>query len=86
MRPGSPWRRCPASQRAGGPAAGTAGFTMKLSFRSSAKGTSAAEDAAGVVLVMTHRNAPRLNPAPAFLAAEKGAAGDDDLPIMQAVR
>jgi xanthine dehydrogenase YagR molybdenum-binding subunit len=44
--------------------------------------TSAAHDAPGVVLVMTHQNAPRMNPAPTFLAAEKGAAGDD-LPIMQ---
>jgi xanthine dehydrogenase YagR molybdenum-binding subunit len=44
--------------------------------------TGPAEAAPGVVLVMTHRNAPRMNPAPAFLAAEKGAAGDD-LPVMQ---
>ena len=44
--------------------------------------TSAAQDAPGVVLVMTHQNAPHMNPPPAFLAAEKAAAGDD-LPIMQ---
>jgi xanthine dehydrogenase YagR molybdenum-binding subunit len=44
--------------------------------------TSAAEAAPGVVLVMTHRNAPRMKPSPVFLTAEK-AAGADDLPIMQ---
>src|ERR1700759_2004006 len=59
-----------------------------LAYSTVAKGrittldTSAAEAAPGVVLVMTHRNTPRMNPAPAFLASEKGAAGDD-LPIMQ---
>ncbi len=44
--------------------------------------TSAAEAAPGVVLVMTHRNAPRMKPAPAFMSSAKAAAGDD-LPIMQ---
>ncbi len=44
--------------------------------------TTDAEAAPGVVLVMTHRNAPRMKPAPAFLTAEKAAAGDD-LPIIQ---
>jgi xanthine dehydrogenase YagR molybdenum-binding subunit len=44
--------------------------------------TSAAEAAGGVVLVMTHRNAPPLKPAPLFGSASK-AAGGDDLPIMQ---
>jgi xanthine dehydrogenase YagR molybdenum-binding subunit len=44
--------------------------------------TSSAESAPGVVLVMTHRNAPRMKPPPVFLTAEKAAAGDD-LPIMQ---
>jgi xanthine dehydrogenase YagR molybdenum-binding subunit len=42
----------------------------------------AAENAPGVVLVMTYRNAPRMAPGPVFLTAEKAAAGDD-LPIMQ---
>jgi xanthine dehydrogenase YagR molybdenum-binding subunit len=42
----------------------------------------AAESAPGVVLVMTYRNAPRMNPGPVFLTAEKAAAGDA-LPIMQ---
>ena len=44
--------------------------------------TSAAEAAAGVVLVMTHRNAPRMEPLPFFMEQEKAAAGDN-LPIMQ---
>ena len=44
--------------------------------------TSAAEAAPGVVLVMTHRNAPRLKPSPAFGSAAK-AAGGDDVPVMQ---
>jgi len=43
----------------------------------------AAESAPGVVLVMTHRNAPRLtDPAEIFAAGADPAAGDD-LPIMQ---
>ncbi len=42
----------------------------------------AAEAAAGVVLVMTHQNAPRLKPMPLFLTNEK-AAGGDDLAVMQ---
>jgi xanthine dehydrogenase YagR molybdenum-binding subunit len=44
--------------------------------------TSAAEAAAGVVLVMTYRNAPRLKPMPPFMSQPK-AAGGDDVPIMQ---
>jgi xanthine dehydrogenase YagR molybdenum-binding subunit len=44
--------------------------------------TSAAEAAAGVVLVMTHRNAPRMRPPPLFLTAPQ-AAGGSDLPVMQ---
>ena len=44
--------------------------------------TRAAEAAAGVVLVMTHRNAPRMQPPPLFLTAPK-AAGGSDLPVMQ---
>src|SRR6202012_1831461 len=50
--------------------------------RIAALDTSAAQDAPGVVLVMTHQNAPRMKPAPTFLASAKGGAGDD-LPIMQ---
>jgi xanthine dehydrogenase YagR molybdenum-binding subunit len=44
--------------------------------------TSAAEDADGVVLVMTYRNAPRMQPPPLFLTDPK-AAGGSDLPVMQ---
>ena len=44
--------------------------------------TTAAEAASGVVLVMTHRNAPRMKAMPAFMTAPK-AAGGSDLPIMQ---
>ncbi|MFY9927054.1 MAG: xanthine dehydrogenase family protein molybdopterin-binding subunit [Streptosporangiaceae bacterium] len=50
--------------------------------RIAALDTSAAQDAPGVVLVMTHENAPRMDPAPAALTAPKGTAGDD-LPVMQ---
>jgi xanthine dehydrogenase YagR molybdenum-binding subunit len=42
----------------------------------------AAEAAPSVVLVMTHRNAPKLNPAPPFMSKPK-AAGPDELPVMQ---
>jgi xanthine dehydrogenase YagR molybdenum-binding subunit len=44
--------------------------------------TTAAEAAAGAVLVMTHRNAPPMQPPPLFLTAPK-AAGGSDLPVMQ---
>lgn len=44
--------------------------------------TSAAEAAPGVVAVMTHRNAPRMN-RPAVFGASPNAAGPADLPIMQ---
>lgn len=44
--------------------------------------TTAAEAAPGVVLVMTHRNAPRMAAPPLLMAAPK-AAGASDLPVMQ---
>ena len=44
--------------------------------------TKAAEAAPGVVLVMTHRNAPRLN-KPAMFGSSPTAAAASDLPIMQ---
>ena len=44
--------------------------------------TAAAEQADGVVLVMTYQNAPRLKPSPAFGTGPK-AAGGDDVPVMQ---
>ena len=59
-----------------------------LAFSTIAKGRiasldlNAARSAPGVVLVMTHENAPRLAPMPRFMSAEK-AAGGDDLPVMQ---
>jgi xanthine dehydrogenase YagR molybdenum-binding subunit len=66
-----------------------AGLTYAaVAFSAVAKGrvamldTAAAEAAPGVVLVMTHKNAPRMRPMPLFMTAEK-AAGGDNLPIMQ---
>jgi xanthine dehydrogenase YagR molybdenum-binding subunit len=59
-----------------------------VAFSTIAKGrivsldTAAAEAAPGVVLVMTHANAPRMAAMPLFLTAEK-ASGGDDLPMMQ---
>ena len=44
--------------------------------------TTAAEAAPGVVLVMTHQNAPKLEPTPVFNSEPK-AAGPSDLPILQ---
>ena len=44
--------------------------------------TAAAEDATGVVLVMTHLNAPRMK-KPAVFGSSPTAAGPSDLPIMQ---
>jgi xanthine dehydrogenase YagR molybdenum-binding subunit len=44
--------------------------------------TAEAEAAPGVVLVMTHRNAPRMQPMPMILTGGK-ALGGDNLPILQ---
>jgi xanthine dehydrogenase YagR molybdenum-binding subunit len=44
--------------------------------------TAEAETAPGVVLVLTHKNAPKLNPTPIFNSQPK-AAGPSDLPILQ---
>lgn len=44
--------------------------------------TTAAEQAPGVVLVMTYRNAPRMQPMPLFMSSAK-AGGGNDLPILQ---
>ena len=44
--------------------------------------TAEAEAAPGVVLVMTHLNAPKMTPPPAFMTAPK-AVGGDSLPVMQ---
>ncbi len=43
--------------------------------------TAEAEAAPGVVLVMTHRNAPPMKPVPAFMTAPKAAGGDDLAPM-----
>jgi xanthine dehydrogenase YagR molybdenum-binding subunit len=59
-----------------------------LAFSTIARGrlatleTGAAEEARGVVLVMTYKNAPRMKPIPLFMTSAK-AAGGDDLPVMQ---
>src|SRR4051812_35033294 len=59
-----------------------------LCYSSVAKGriasidSSAAEASPGVVLVMTHHNAPKMKVPPRFGSASKAAAGDD-LPVMQ---
>ena len=44
--------------------------------------TDAAQSSPGVVLVMTHKNAPRMKPMPAFGSQPK-AAGPDSLSVMQ---
>ena len=50
--------------------------------RIAALDTAAAEAAPGVVLVMTHRNAPRMAPPP-LMMTEPLAAGASDLPVLQ---
>ncbi len=57
-------------------------FSTVPKGRITALDTRAAEAAPGVVLVMTHWNAPRMQNMPLFLTSEK-AAGGDNLPIMQ---
>jgi xanthine dehydrogenase YagR molybdenum-binding subunit len=91
---GSPVSRVDGAFKVQGKAPFAAEFALEgmvyaaLAFSTIPKGriatldTNAAEAAAGVVLVMTHRNAPRMKPSPVFLTADK-AAGADDLPIMQ---
>ena len=60
-----------------------------VAFSTVAKGriatldTAAAEAAPGVVLVMTHRNAPPMAPMPMVMGPNERAAGGDNLPIMQ---
>ena len=44
--------------------------------------TGTAQSAPGVVLVMTHENAPKMKPMPLFMSKAK-AAGGDDLPVLQ---
>jgi xanthine dehydrogenase YagR molybdenum-binding subunit len=91
---GNPTSRLDGPQKVGGTAQFAAEFPMvniayaALRYSTIAKGriqtldVTAAENAPGVVLVMTYRNAPRLKPAPPFMSSPKAASGDD-LPIMQ---
>ena len=51
--------------------------------RIAALDTEEAEAAPGVVLVMTHRNAPQMQPMPMLMGSNQRAAGGDILPIMQ---
>lgn len=59
-----------------------------VAFSTIAKGriasidTAAAQAAPGVVLVMTHGNAPPMKPTPLFMSDPK-AAGPDNIPVMQ---
>jgi xanthine dehydrogenase YagR molybdenum-binding subunit len=91
---GSPVSRLDGVFKVSGSAPFAAEFPLErmvyaaLAFSAVAKGriatldTVAAAASPGVVLVMTHRNAPKIKPMPYFLSAEKAAAGDN-LPIMQ---
>jgi xanthine dehydrogenase YagR molybdenum-binding subunit len=91
---GAPISRIDGPLKVQGQARFAAEFPMQglvyaaLAYSTIAKGriatldTTAAEAAEGVVLVMTHRNAPRLKPTPLFMSASK-AAGGDDLPVMR---
>ncbi len=91
---GAPISRIDGPLKVSGKAAFCAEFPMEgviyaaLKYSTIARGrivdvdVAAAEAAPGVVLVMTHRNAPKLNKAPPFMSKPK-AAGPDDLPIMQ---
>ena len=86
--------RLDGPQKVSGSAPFAAEFPMEgmvfaaLAFSTIAKGriveldTGDAERAPGVVLVMTHRNAPKMKPPPLFMSAAKAAAGDS-LPVMQ---
>lgn len=91
---GAPVSRLDGPLKVQGKARFAAEFAMEgmvyasLAFSTVARGriatldTSAAEAAPGVVLVMTHRNAPRMNVPPLLGSAPK-AGGTADLPVMQ---
>ena len=91
---GQPVSRLDGPQKVAGAAPFAAEIAMDgmvfaaLAFSTIAKGriavleTADAERAPGVVLVMSHLNAPRLAPPPLFMSAAKAASGDS-LPIMQ---
>jgi xanthine dehydrogenase YagR molybdenum-binding subunit len=57
-------------------------FSSVPTGRIAALETAEAEAAPGIVLVMTHKNAPRMQKMPLFMTAEKAGAGDG-LPVMQ---
>ena len=91
---GTPVSRLDGPLKVQGQARFAAEFPMQgmayaaLAFSTIAKGriatldTSEAEAAPGVVLMMTHKNAPRMKKTPLFGSNPK-AAGGDDLPVMQ---
>lgn len=91
---GRPVSRIDGPLKVAGQAPFAAEFPMEnmvfasLAYSTVAKGRIAAidlaeaEKAPGVVLVMTHENAPRLKATPLFLSNQK-AAGGDNLPVMQ---
>ena len=86
--------RLDGPQKVSGSAPFAAEFAMDglvfaaLAYSTIAKGRIAqidvaeAEKSPGVVLVMTHLNAPKLQPPPLFMTAAKAASGDS-LPVMQ---
>lgn len=91
---GAPVSRIDGPLKVAGQARFAAEFPMEdmtyaaLHYATIAKGRIAGIDAAeaeaapGVVLVMTHQNAPRLNPTPPFMSQPK-AGGGDSVPVMQ---
>ncbi len=91
---GKPLSRIDGPLKVAGQARFAAEFPMEemvyaaVAFSSIAKGRIAeimvgeAEAAAGVIAVMTHHNAPPMEPPPVFMSGPK-AAGGDDLPVMQ---
>jgi xanthine dehydrogenase YagR molybdenum-binding subunit len=91
---GTPVSRLDGPHKVSGTARFAAEFPMEgmvyaaLRYSTVARGrvntldTTAAEAAPGVVLVMTHQNAPPMKTPPAFMSSAKAASGDD-LPIMQ---
>ncbi|WP_347302887.1 xanthine dehydrogenase family protein molybdopterin-binding subunit [Croceibacterium sp. TMG7-5b_MA50] len=94
---GQPVSRLDGPQKVAGQATFAAEFALEgmcyaaLSYSTIARGriasidTVAAEAAPGVILVMTHRNAPRLKDPPLFMTAAKAGMGDSS-PIMQDAR
>ena len=91
---GAPVSRIDGPLKVAGQARFSAEFPMDgmtyaaLHYSTIAKGRIAAIDAtearaaAGVVLVMTYENSPRLKPTPPFMSKPK-AAGGDSVPVMQ---